>query len=146
MGKLGNTLEVSRLTALGFRDYAQYLNSKHWRMVKRQYKESGLLQACAHCGHHQYHLCHLTYERLGCELLTDLVPLCRDCHWRLREHMKSHPFARLSDSLEILRSLQEAASPPQQEHPKGQIDYSHRMSDEEIKGKFEDFHQRGIKA
>ena len=23
---------------------------------------------------------HLTYERLGCELLSDLTPLCRGCH------------------------------------------------------------------
>ena len=33
---------------------------------------------------------HHTYDRLGCELLTDLVPLCRQHHAAVHRHKKKH--------------------------------------------------------
>lgn len=69
-----------RLRQLGYRNYPAYLQSSHWREVKARYRESGLPQACL-CGDDgPVDLHHTTYERVGAELLTDLVPLCRRCH------------------------------------------------------------------
>lgn len=62
-------------------DYRDYLRSAHWRALKARYRESGRPQDCYLCGEKKgLALHHLTYDRLGCEFLTDLVPLCRPCH------------------------------------------------------------------
>lgn len=73
--------------AAGYSNYAAYLNSSHWKGVRKRYKESGLSQRCDACGHDSYQLHHVTYERLGDELLSDLRPLCYKCH--SREHGRS---------------------------------------------------------
>src|SRR4051812_30537061 len=67
--------------ALGFRSYQAYLKSNHWLDVKRRYRESDRPQDCVLCGADEdLHLHHMTYARLGRELLTDLVALCARCH------------------------------------------------------------------
>jgi hypothetical protein len=67
--------------ALGFRSYQAYLNSSHWLDTKRRYRESDRPQDCILCGADEdLHLHHMTYARLGCEKLTDLVTLCARCH------------------------------------------------------------------
>jgi hypothetical protein len=69
------------LQRLGFASYDAYLRSAHWQDVRDRYAMSDRPQDCALCGHGQdldHH--HLTYERIGCELLTDIVRLCRRCH------------------------------------------------------------------
>lgn len=71
-----------QLRPLGYGRYAEYLASDHWRDVKRAYRESDRPQRCK-CGTAGRHLHHLTYERLGAELLTDLLLLCEDCHRRI---------------------------------------------------------------
>lgn len=60
--------------------YLEYLKSEHWLEFKRTLAEFWD-HRCALCnsdqkcdGHHR------TYERLGKELLTDCVLLCRKCH------------------------------------------------------------------
>lgn len=60
-------------------DYLSYINSGKWRnKSKRIRKKRG---ACEHCGSiHRLQVHHLTYERLGNELPSDLLVLCRDCH------------------------------------------------------------------
>jgi hypothetical protein len=60
--------------------YAAYLRSDHWRDVKKRYRASAMPQACVVCGEARVDLHHRTYERLGHEELTDLVPLCRQHH------------------------------------------------------------------
>ena len=44
---------------------------------------------CRACGATTVDLHHKTYERLGCELLSDLQALCRDCH--ATAHGKTSP-------------------------------------------------------
>lgn len=70
----------SRLEALGFDSYGAYLASPHWKGLRAKYRQSGRPQRCSVCRSHRFQLHHLTYERLGAELLDDLVPLCRWCH------------------------------------------------------------------
>jgi hypothetical protein len=68
------------LAKYGYTSYANYLQSGHWLDFRKRYRASGLPQRCAVCPEPSYDLHHKTYVRIGCEQLTDVVPLCRDCH------------------------------------------------------------------
>lgn len=61
-------------------EYRIYLRSPHWQDIRARYRASQMPQACVVCGASRVDLHHRTYERLGAELLTDLVPLCREHH------------------------------------------------------------------
>jgi hypothetical protein len=78
---------MSRLKRLGM-TYREYLRSDHWADVKRRYRESDLPQNCMGCDapNVQYH--HRTYNRVGHELLTDILPLCRQCHQDVHQYEK----------------------------------------------------------
>lgn len=69
----------TRLRELGYDTYAAYLKSAAWRDVRRRYRESDLPQICM-CGASKVQLHHTTYDRVGRELLEDLIPLCAPCH------------------------------------------------------------------
>lgn len=61
--------------------YLAYMKSSAWRAVRgRVLQRDGC--RCRDCGlvsaHNDVH--HLTYARLGCEALDDLITLCRGCH------------------------------------------------------------------
>lgn len=68
-----------RLRELGYRNYPAYLQSAAWRDVRQRYRASDLPQVCM-CGDPDVQLHHTTYERVGRELLEDLIPLCQPCH------------------------------------------------------------------
>lgn len=67
------------LGQLGFSTYGEYLRSPHWVHLRRAYRNSDMPQDCV-CGETDVHLHHLTYERIGAEMLIDLTPLCARCH------------------------------------------------------------------
>lgn len=71
---------VSHLRAL---PYSEYLRTIEWR----QTRFFALLRArwrCRMCNARApLHVHHRSYERLGCEPLSDLVAICANCH---REH------------------------------------------------------------
>lgn len=69
----------ARLKEFGYKDYSDYLRSSHWQATKDRYRRSQLPQECF-CGETEIHFHHLTYENLGRERLSDLIPLCRNCH------------------------------------------------------------------
>lgn len=73
-----------RLAALGFASYGEYLRSPGWIETRGRFRVSQLPQECI-CGAEDVHLHHLTYERLGRERLSDLLPLCRKCHQMVHE-------------------------------------------------------------
>ncbi len=60
--------------------YAIYLRTPHWRALRRKVllRWRGLCENCATAPAAEVH--HKTYERMGNELLTDLTPLCSECH------------------------------------------------------------------
>lgn len=60
--------------------YERYLRSSHWRNLKRRYRASKYPQKCKCGATERLELHHRTYERLGCERLSDLHPLCPSCH------------------------------------------------------------------
>jgi hypothetical protein len=69
----------ARLSELGFSSYGEFLKSDGWQRTKERFRESQMPQECI-CGDDDVHFHHLTYERLGRERLSDLMPLCRRCH------------------------------------------------------------------
>ena len=60
--------------------YQDYLMSDEWE-VKRERVLTFWKHRCALCySDIDINVHHRTYERLGHELLTDLIPLCAECH------------------------------------------------------------------
>lgn len=61
-------------------DYDEYMNSKQWRRI-RKWVLTFWGNKCALCTSSiRMSVHHRTYERLGKELLTDLIALCGRCH------------------------------------------------------------------
>lgn len=63
--------------------YDDYLLTKHWRSKRKEIiaERSGVCQKCKiKIPEGKMHVHHLTYERIGDELATDLMLLCEDCH------------------------------------------------------------------
>lgn len=68
--------------------YSKYIVSESWKnFTKRFYKKNK--KECASCsGKTEIDIHHMTYERLGHELMEDVVALCNDCHFSFHERMK----------------------------------------------------------
>lgn len=67
---------------------AVYLRTPHWRGLRAAVLERDPM--CRGCGvRASENVHHLTYARLGCELLTDLVGYCRPCHERAHAHNRA---------------------------------------------------------
>lgn len=60
--------------------YKQYLQSEHWKELRetKLMESNGRCQKCKRTSNLQVH--HLTYDRKGCERLSDLMVLCERCH------------------------------------------------------------------
>lgn len=64
--------------------YDAYILSEEWQKFRKRYFGSGMPRLCLACGSsRRITLHHMTYSRLGREMLTDVCPLCRTCHERL---------------------------------------------------------------
>jgi hypothetical protein len=69
-------------------NYREYINSDAWKETRaRKLREKR--NRCEFCGHTspRNHVHHLTYARLGVELMTDLMVLCREDHMRVHRLM-----------------------------------------------------------
>lgn len=78
-------LRIEREQRLTWHEYEQYLKTDRWAKVREQ-ALARFDWRCATCHsdeHLQVH--HRTYERVGCEYLTDLTVLCRYCHRALHD-------------------------------------------------------------
>ena len=61
-------------------EYHQYLASREWALIKEQLRKRSRGR-CERCWEGKYESTHhITYERTGHELLTDLLAVCNDCH------------------------------------------------------------------
>jgi 5-methylcytosine-specific restriction endonuclease McrA len=68
--------------AIGFKTYEAYLQSPHWKRLRRRVLERDQCR-CRRCNSKtRLQIHHLTYIRIGKELLEDLLTLCNDCHKR----------------------------------------------------------------
>lgn len=60
--------------------YELYLKTKHWLKVHGRYRKNHP-KICSMCQHvSNIHLHHLTYDRIGREVDSDLIWLCKSCH------------------------------------------------------------------
>ena len=83
----------ARLFALGFtmEQYDNYLATPHWRAFRQQafaeQRKTLGHNRCNRCSKSAVtlHVHHLTYERLGKELIQDVEIICPDCHHKEHE-------------------------------------------------------------
>lgn len=83
-------------------DYPTYLGSAHWLWFRWHI----LTEVQAHCsdcgGRIRLQVHHLTYERIGHELDSDVVVLCADCHSaRHGKHRDGQPLS-LAEGLDLM--------------------------------------------
>lgn len=81
------------LHALGLRmeEYDRYLENQHWQdfrklVLQKQRNEDGHNHCQSCSGRTRLQVHHRTYERLGREVPSDVVVLCKPCHDKL--HMR----------------------------------------------------------
>lgn len=96
-----------RLAILGFASYEDYTKSRAWKKKRREYEAIGPRKRCYVCNkpphsRDKLQLHHKTYERLGEELIDDLVWLCGQCHTSAHKLEESGE-ATLWDCADILR-------------------------------------------
>jgi hypothetical protein len=72
-----------------FTTYSAYMQSKHWKKLKKRFKASKLARNCCWiCDDKKnLHLHHKTYRRIGNEHLNELVELCEKCHFELHDKL-----------------------------------------------------------
>lgn len=70
-------------------NYRDYIRSAAWAEKRAAYRRSNLPQGCYVCGARKVDLHHKTYKRLGAERLTDLLPLCREHHFRAHDMLRN---------------------------------------------------------
>ena len=65
--------------------YADYLQSEQWKNLRGKVlrRADGVCEACGDAPAAQVH--HLTYERVGREMLFDLAAVCLECHAKAHE-------------------------------------------------------------
>lgn len=64
-------------------EYATYLQSDHWKKVKKaMYSMKSRCHVCF-IGEENLNIHHITYENIGNEGYFDLVVLCQDCHKKI---------------------------------------------------------------
>lgn len=113
-------IRQARLERLGYASYREYLRSPEWLGVRRRYRQSSdLPQDCVLCGDENTLLHHRTYERVGEERATDLVPLCPGCHGDV------HALVARGDielgEVEVLRSLEQAKAYQAEVEDRGEL-------------------------
>lgn len=70
-----------------FDNYKDYLNSEHWKIVKKNFYKANE-RKCNKCySDKELHIHHLTYKNIGNEDMSDLVCLCKECHFKLHKEM-----------------------------------------------------------
>ncbi len=70
-------------------EYNEYLQSEHWKIVKRNFKKLKINKKCFVCGTKislQVH--HRTYKNLYKEKLTDFIFLCNTHHEEVHQFLK----------------------------------------------------------
>lgn len=88
-------------------NYSEYLQTLHWKKIRETYfNDPDTLKKCYVCdygGNLQLH--HKNYERLGRELLTDLLPLCKHCHKNVHIYLDKNGGSLKSAAKRYKRSI-----------------------------------------
>lgn len=103
MADEGKARFYERLAELGFEaNYDGYLLSDHWKAFRRKILKRD--RRCRACDGKAEVVHHLTYRRLGRELMEDALALCFDCHSKihLSHSRKNIPLANFYDALAVI--------------------------------------------
>lgn len=65
--------------------YEDYLKTKHWKVIKSEYKKRHRYQCTLCFSDKNLQLHHMTYKNIGREKFTDLVYLCEGCHIKIHK-------------------------------------------------------------
>ena len=69
------------------KQYQKYLKSSHWREKRREKLDGIVFLVCHICrSGENFHIHHLTYERIGQERGKDIVRLCPSCHRLIHQY------------------------------------------------------------
>ena len=79
---------LHRTLIRSLKSYKEYLASEVWEQTKARYFSSDKPKKCLACDNPKFQLHHLSYARIGEELLGDLVSLCGDCHSKVHSRLK----------------------------------------------------------
>lgn len=92
---------MSKMRDVGYNTYSEYLLSKYWESFKLRYFTEHK-NRCFVCGKTHCQLHHITYERLGCELFQDVIPLCGGCHCHVHKLVKNQRI-RLDEAHHVVK-------------------------------------------
>lgn len=71
---------------VGYKGYAHYLASDHWKNFRRSVRSQWCFCCLVHSVKLEVH--HITYDRLGRERPTDVVTVCDKCHKEIHRMTK----------------------------------------------------------
>lgn len=96
-----------KLELMGFRSYDEYLRSEIWKKFRKKYFRSKKRKYCMLCRKPNFdvELHHKSYDRLGTEKLTDVVPLCREHHEEVHRLLLSYYNDKVEYTLTIIAAL-----------------------------------------
>lgn len=112
LNKNGSTLDkvswpiICKDTKEIIHNYRDYLQSNHWQIFRKRFYSSkyfksksirgGINGKCICCQQEnkKMDLHHLTYRRIGDEKISDIVPVCRECHSKTHDNLKLNPGQR----------------------------------------------------
>ena len=82
--------------------YNQYLKSEQWQSLRKKVigRAHGICEGCGNKTATDVH--HLTYHRLGNEMLFDLVAVCKDCHIAIHKQSKAATDANYEMGLALM--------------------------------------------
>lgn len=109
-------------------DMKKYLNGSHWMKFCARYRASDRLQTCFACGQENVVLHHRTYERLGHERLSDVVPLCQAHHIEVHK-LVNRGEVTLWDAHKKLKLLAYPLGSVSRKHPEGRDLRNWRLGD-----------------
>ena len=76
------------LKTLGFKDYAEYLKSDLWGIVRMKVMQGNpTCSLCPRPADQVHHLSYTVADLIG-ETLDQLKPICKGCHYRVEFHLK----------------------------------------------------------
>lgn len=85
--------------------YIEYINSKEWKETRKRFLEI-LGKKCSGCKREKsVQLHHLTYVRLGRELLEDVLPLCVRCHKKVHRLRKREGLSIKSSTAIVMTQM-----------------------------------------
>jgi hypothetical protein len=111
----------TRLARLGHASYESFLGSKQWGEKRSEYwEDADTPKDCALCGTNDPPLLlhHRTYERVGEERLSDLIPACNRCHILIHELERRGDLEDLNADLSVLIDNDRAREHQKQTQPK----------------------------